>query len=74
MNIINKDDAPVLEWNIFLYELKSFWVSHKDIVGSLAKPEDSFEETASELFEILIFDYALSKETNELLTYKLAEA
>ena len=71
------DDRPVLDWESFCSEMLSMYNAHSDSIPELRIPREELGNTAREIFEAMIYDYAMSKTKKpklEHLNYRLAEA
>ena len=74
---IEGDDRPVLDWESFCSEMLWMYNTHSESIPELRIPREELSITAREIFEALIYDYAMSKTKKkhpEHLNYRLAEA
>ena len=74
---IETDDRPVLDWESFCSEMLWMYNTHSESIPELRIPREELSNTAREIFEALIYDYAMSKtkmKYPEHLNYRLAEA
>ena len=74
---IETDDRPVLDWESFCSEMLWMYNTHSESIPELRIPREELSNTAREIFEALIYDYAMSRTKKlklEHLNYRLAEA
>ena len=74
---LESDDRPVLDWESFCSEMLYMYNTHSESIPELQIPREDLSDTAREIFEALIYDYAMSKIKklrSEHLNYRLAEA
>ena len=74
---IDKNERPILDWDILRVEIISMYNSSPDIIKEIGGDKTSLEEIAKEVFVALIYDYAKSRFHGKPpfdLSYKLAEA
>ena len=71
------DDRPVLDWESFCSVMLWMYNAHSESIPELRIPREELSNTAREIFEAMIYDYAMSKTKKtkvEHLNYRLAEA
>jgi hypothetical protein len=74
---LENDDRPVLDWESFCSEMLYMYNTHSETIPELRIPREELSNTAREIFEALIYDYAMFKTKKlkpEHLNYRLAEA
>ena len=80
---IDQNNLPLLDWETHVQQVKGFYTTHKSVIDSLVDRNKREEKTdrewlhaAHEIFEALIYDYALNRSSNKKieLSYNLAEA
>ena len=74
---LENDDRPVLDWESFCSEMLYMYNTHSESIPELRIPREELGNTAREIFEALIYDYAMFKTKKlkpEHLNYRLAEA
>ena len=71
-----EDSSPILDWDTLCREVRWLYKNNKAVLETVSDGELNLDETALEIFQALIYDYALSKSDNPgfKLSYKLAEA
>tara|TARA_B100001250_G_C19772496_1_gene777865 strand:+ start:703 stop:942 length:240 start_codon:yes stop_codon:yes gene_type:complete len=73
---ISEFSTPILDWHTLCNEVRNLYKNNKDLLETVTDGEIKLDETAMEIFQALIYDYALAKNKNSgfKLSYKLAEA
>ena len=77
LQYLEGDDRPVLDWESFCSEMLNMYHTHSESIPELRIPQEELSNTAREIFEAMIYDYAMSRATKrkmEHLNYRLAEA
>ena len=71
------EDCPILEWQTFCGELEKLWNTTKSVIPELDVEKDEQKNVAAEIFQQLIYDYALYRnhpDRLKVLNFQLAEA
>tara|TARA_X000001036_G_scaffold371246_1_gene358179 strand:+ start:113 stop:358 length:246 start_codon:yes stop_codon:yes gene_type:complete len=71
------EDCPILEWQTFCGELEKLWNTTKSAIPELDVEKDEQKNVAAEIFQQLIYDYALYRnhpDRLKVLNFQLAEA
>ena len=73
---ISEFSTPILDWHTLCNEVRNIYRNNKGLLETIQDGEINLDETAMEIFQALIYDYALQKSgpQNFKLSYKLAEA
>jgi hypothetical protein len=71
-----EDSSPILDWDTLCTEVRWLYKNNKAVLETISDGELNLDDTALEIFQALIYDYALAKSDNPgfKLSYKLAEA
>ena len=71
------EDCPILEWQTFCGELEKLWNTTKTAIPELEVEEGEQKSVAAEIFQQLIYDYAIYRDHPDrlkVLNFELAEA
>ena len=73
---ISEFSTPILDWHTLCNEVRNIYRNNKGLLETIQDGQINLDETAMEIFQALIYDYALQKSgtQNFKLSYKLAEA
>ncbi len=73
---ISEFSTPILDWHTLCNEVRNLYKNNKGLLETVTDGEINLDDTAMEIFQALIYDYALAKNGSAgfKLSYKLAEA
>jgi len=74
--MIQTSVQPILDYEVLQLEVAKAWKVLPDKIGKELFINQDINQTVQSIFEVLIYDYAVAKETGHKseLNYRLAEA